>query len=147
MTLETSLFTAQSVDNQAGDLTAQGANGGPVFLSTQPFSPGINTGAAFTPNAFTLYTNWANASGSNAAAQQSVSRGEVLFNTLPMMISVVAGFNDVRGQPMVAGTCTTCHNTPERGRRLVARDDEHRDRLSHSQPAVLTASCNDGTRL
>src|SRR6266404_4403622 len=47
VTLETSLFTAQSADTQAGDLTAQGANGGPVFLSTQPFSPGINTGAAF----------------------------------------------------------------------------------------------------
>src|SRR6266849_5458594 len=115
VSLETSLFTAQSVDNLAGDLTAQGANGGPVFLSTQAFSPGINTGAAFTPNAFTLYPNWASASGANAAAQQSVARGEVLFNTFPMMISVVPGFNDVQGQPVIMGTCTTCHNTPNVG--------------------------------
>ena len=29
------------------DLTAQGANGGPAFLSTQPFSPGSSPGPAF----------------------------------------------------------------------------------------------------
>ena len=44
VSLETSLFTAQSQDNLAGDLTAQGANGGPEFLSTLPFSPGMNSG-------------------------------------------------------------------------------------------------------
>jgi cytochrome c peroxidase len=147
VTLETSLFTAQSVDNQAGDLTAQGANGGPVFLSTQPFSPGINTGAAFTPNAFTLYTNWANASGANGAAQQSVARGEVLFNTLPMLISVVPGFNDVQGQPVIIGTCTTCHNTPNTG------GDSLPDMMNigtTSPTANLpsyTVHCNDGSQL
>jgi len=147
VTLETSLFTAQSADTQAGDLTAQGANGGPVFLSTQPFSPGINTGAAFTPNAFTLYTNWASASGANAAAQQSVARGEVLFNTFPMMISVVPGFNDVQGQPVIMGTCTTCHNTPNAG------GDSLPDMMNigtTSPTANLpsyTVHCNDGSQL
>jgi cytochrome c peroxidase len=147
VTLETSLFTAQSADSQAGDLTAQGANGGPVFLSTQPFSPGINTGAAFTPNAFTLYTNWASASGSNAAAQQSVARGEVLFNTFPMLISVVPGFNDVQGQPIIMGTCTTCHNTPNVG------GDSLPDMMNigtTSPTANLpsyTVHCNDGSQL
>ena len=147
VTLETSLFTAQSADTQAGDLTAQGANGGPVFLSTQPFSPGINTGAAFTPNAFTLYTNWASASGSNAAAQQSVARGEVLFNTFPMLISVVPGFNDVQGQPIIMGTCTTCHNTPNVG------GDSLPDMMNigtTSPTANLpsyTVHCNDGSQL
>jgi cytochrome c peroxidase len=147
VTLETSLFTAQTADTQAGDLTAQGANGGPVFLSTQPFSPGINTGAAFTPNAFTLYTNWASASGSNAAAQQSVARGEVLFNTLPMLISVVPGFNDVQGQPIIMGTCTTCHNTPNVG------GDSLPDMMNigtTSPTANLpsyTVRCNDGSQL
>jgi cytochrome c peroxidase len=147
VTLETSLFTAQSADTQAGDLTAQGANGGPVFLSTQPFSPGINTGAAFTPNAFTLYTNWASASGANAAAQQSVARGEVLFNTFPMMISVVPGFNDVQGQPVIMGTCTTCHNTPNVG------GDSLPDMMNigtTSPTANLpsyTVHCNDGSQL
>ena len=147
VTLETSLFTAQSADTQAGDLTAQGANGGPVFLSTQPFSPGINTGAAFTPNAFTLYTNWASASGSNAAAQQSVARGEVLFNTFPMLISVVPGFNDVQGQPVIMVTCTTCHNTPNAG------GDSLPDMMNigtTSPTANLpsyTVHCNDGSQL
>jgi len=147
VTLETSLFTAQSADTQAGDLTAQGANGGPVFLSTQPFLPGINTGAAFTPNAFTLYTNWASASGSNAAAQQSVARGEVLFNTFPMLISVVPGFNDVQGQPIIMGTCTTCHNTPNVG------GDSLPDMMNigtTSPTANLpsyTVHCNDGSQL
>jgi cytochrome c peroxidase len=145
--LETSLFTAQSVDSQAGDLTAQGANGGPVFLSTQPFSPGINSGAAFTPNAFTLYTNWAAASGTSAAAQQSVARGEVLFNTFPMLISVVPGFNDVQGQPVVMGTCTTCHNTPNAG------GDSSPDMMDigTSSPRPNFPSyqiqCNDGTQV
>ena len=147
VTLESSLFTAQSADTQAGDLTAQGANGGPVFLSTQPFSPGINTGAAFTPNVFTLYTNWASASGSNAAAQQSVARGEVLFNTLPMLISVVPGFNDIQGQPVIVGTCTTCHNTPNVG------GDSLPDMMNigtTSPTANLpsyTVHCNDGSQL
>ena len=115
VSLESSLFTAQSVDNLAGDLTSQGANGGPAFLFTQPFSSGINSGAGFDPNAFTLYTNWASASGTNAAAQQAVARGEVLFNTFPILISVVPGFNDVRGQTQVVGSCTTCHNSPNVG--------------------------------
>src|SRR5690349_10400801 len=34
---ETKLFTAQIHDRLAGDLRGQGANGGPGFLSTQPF--------------------------------------------------------------------------------------------------------------
>ena len=147
VTLETSLFTAQSTDTQAGDLTAQGANGGPVFLSTQPFSAGINSGSAFTPNVFTLYTNWANATGTNGAAQQSVARGEVLFNTFPMMISTVPGFNDVQGQTVIVGTCSTCHNTPNVG------GDSLPDMMNigTSSPKANLPSyliqCNDGTQL
>jgi cytochrome c peroxidase len=113
--LESSLFTAQSVDSLAGDLTAQGAHGGPEFLSTQPFSLGINSGTGFDPNVFTLYTSWATASGSTASSQQSIARGEMLFNSMPLLISVVPGFNDVLGQPQVIGTCSTCHNTPNVG--------------------------------
>src|ERR1700732_424301 len=147
VSLESSLFTAQSVDTLAGDLTAQGANGGPVFLSTQAFSPGINSGAGFDPNAFTLYANWASASGSNGAAQQSVARGEVLFNTFPIIISVVPGFNDVRGGGPVTGTCTTCHNTPNVG------GDSSPDMMdigtSSPQPNLpsYVIHCNDGTQI
>ncbi len=39
---ESGLFTAQSTDTAAGVLTAQLGNGGPLSLSRQPFSIGIN---------------------------------------------------------------------------------------------------------
>jgi cytochrome c peroxidase len=113
--LETSLFTAQSEDNVAGSLIAQGARGGPIFLALQPFRPGINSGAKFNPNAFSIYSRWTNAGGPNAAARQSIARGEMLFNNRPMNISVVPGFNDVQGQALIVGTCTSCHNTPNVG--------------------------------
>jgi len=115
VSLESALFTAQSEDSLAGDLTAQGANGGPGFLSGQAFSPGINSGSSFNPNAFSLYNSWANATGADAAAQQSVARGEMLFNGFPMRITNVPGLNDVQGQTQIAGTCTTCHNAPNVG--------------------------------
>lgn len=139
VSLESSLFTAPSVDTLAGDLTAQGANGGPVFLSTQAFSPGINSGAGFDPNAFSLYTNWASASGSNGA-EQSVARGEVLFNTFPILISVVPGFNDVRGGGPITGTCTPCHNTPNVGGDSSPDMMGHRNQLSPTESPFLRDS-------
>ncbi len=121
---ELSTFTAQQVDNRAGDLTAQGGNGGPLFLSTVPYYPGINdslggnpTGAAFNPNAFTLFSAWSDLSGNNPfiPARESVARGEMLFNTTPVVIQDVKGLNDVLGQTTIVGTCTTCHDTPQVG--------------------------------
>ena len=145
--LETALFTAQSVDTAAGDLTSQGANGGPLFLSTQPFSAGINSGSSFDPNAFTLYGNWANATGTNGPAQQAVARGEVLFNTRPMLISAVPGFNDVQGQTQVMGTCTTCHNAPNVGSDSVfAMMNIGTTSPSAALPSYLVR-CADGTQL
>ena len=144
---ETALFTAQSQDTLAGDLTAQGANRGPQSLSTQPFSPGINSGSGFDPNVFNLYTQWAAVSGSNAAAQQSVARGEVLFNTYPVLISAVPGFNDVRGQAQILGTCSTCHNTPNVGGDSLP---EMMDIGPGSPKANLPSyfiQCNDGTQV
>jgi cytochrome c peroxidase len=113
--LESGLFTAQSEDNLAGSLIAQGGRGGPIYLALQPFYPGINTGKRFDSNAFKLYPKWANVTGANARWQQSIARGEMLFNNRPMRITAVPGFNDVQGQAQVIGTCTTCHNTPNVG--------------------------------
>jgi cytochrome c peroxidase len=149
VSLETSLFTAQLDDTLAGDLSSQGANGGPVFLSTQPFTLGINSGAGFDPNAFNLYSNWANASGTSAAAQQSIARGEVLFNSFPIQISGVAGFNDIEGQTVVMGTCSSCHNAPNVGSgsdpALAMMN------IGTSSPSIDLPSyvvlCNDGTQL
>ncbi len=118
--LETGLYTAQARDENAGSLTAQGAIGGPVNLSTQPFYIGINdplggnpTGAPFDPNAFSLYTHWANLV--SQPYRQAVARGQALFNTFPIPITGVGGLNDALGVSVINGTCTTCHNSPNVG--------------------------------
>ncbi|GAC1398239.1 MAG: hypothetical protein NVSMB68_14050 [Thermoanaerobaculia bacterium] len=130
VSLETSLFTAQSSDNAAADLGTRGATGGPVPLSKQNFFTGINdplganpTGAAFDPVVFTLFENWSREShggDSNAVARASIARGEALFNTLPIDIAGVTGLNDLPGLPAsLRGTCTTCHDTPNVGNHSV----------------------------
>jgi cytochrome c peroxidase len=117
---ETGLYTAQVNAHHAGDLTADGAIGGPVELSKQSFFVGINdslgadpSGAIFTPNVFTLYKPWSNVAES--PYRQSVARGEDLFNNLPIPITDVGGLNDVLGQQVIMGACTTCHDTPNAG--------------------------------
>jgi cytochrome c peroxidase len=130
--LETALFTAQVRDNDAGELTAYGGNGGPNALVTQTFYIGINdnfgdsqTHAAFTPLVFDIYNAWASASGSGngtVAQRRAVARGQALFNTRTINISGVSGINDEAafGNPAtVAGTCTTCHDTPNSGNHSV----------------------------
>lgn len=117
--LESGVSTAQVFDVQAGSLTAQGATGGPYTLSKQITYIGINdplggdpTGAPFNPNVFTLYDSWQN---SSSPYRRSVARGEALFNNFPIPIANVAGLNDVLKQPVIMGTCTTCHDTPNAG--------------------------------
>src|SRR5579863_3515918 len=126
---ETSLRTAQAYDYQAGTLSANGATGGPVALASQQFFIGINdsfpasfgfnpTGAAFNPDIFSLFNAWVN---SKNAAQASITRGQTLFNSLPITISGVAGINDVVGLPTsFSGTCGTCHDTPNVGDHSVS---------------------------
>jgi cytochrome c peroxidase len=147
VSLETSLFTAQSEDSLAGNLSSQGARGGPVLLSQQTFYPGINSGAGFNPNAFTLYPKWAGVSGSNAASRQAIARGEMLFNNRPIRISAVPGFNDVRGQSEVVGTCSTCHNAPNVGSdSSFAMMNIGTDSPKADLPSYVLL-CNDGTPL
>lgn len=117
---ETALYTAQARDEDAGDLTAQGANGGPSNLASQQFYIGINdslgddpTGAKFNPQVFNLYKSWADPNQRDS--RQAVARGQALFNTLPIAITGVGGLNDALGQPVINGTCTTCHDSPNVG--------------------------------
>lgn len=121
-------FTAQSFDNSADDLGAQGATGGPAQLSRQKFFVGINdalggdpTGARFNPAAFNLFDSWSGLqdTSSTAAARASIARGQALFNTLPITITGVAGLNDLPGLSSISGTCTTCHDTPNVGNHSV----------------------------
>jgi hypothetical protein len=147
---ETGLFTAQAHDDRAGSLRADGAKGGPLALSLQPFYPGINdpvglnpTGAAFDPSAFTLFDAWADLTEPRRRdaldhARSAIVRGERLFNSLPITISGVAGLNNevfpngVAVPDSFTGTCTTCHDTPNAG--------------SHSVKAPLNIGLTDASR-
>jgi cytochrome c peroxidase len=64
---EVALASAQVYDNQAGDLRAAGAEGGPDAILAQEFHIGINdnfgdsqTHAAFNPVVFTIFDRWTN---------------------------------------------------------------------------------------
>jgi len=128
--METALYTAQVFDTAAKELDAAGAHGGPDALITEPFYIGINdnfgdsqTHAPFTPIVFDIYDAWAASPGDGTGAQRrAVARGQALFNTRAINISGVSGINDEAafGNPAtVAGTCTTCHDTPNSGNHSV----------------------------
>ncbi len=136
---ETGLFVAQASDNQAGSLNADGATGGVQALADGSFYFGINdffagdyeTKAPFNHDVMSLFTAWNNPPppplrgaappAADAAARASIARGEQLFNTRPFPITNVAGLNDVLNQPVVRGTCSTCHETPNAGTQSVPR--------------------------
>jgi hypothetical protein len=140
------LFTAQVFDSKALFLGAQGAKGGPHFLVAQTFYFGINdvvsgdyrTGAPFSPAVFTLYDTWTNLAGGHddggraVQARRAVARGQALFNTKPIQIKDVKGLNDDLSVPVLQGTCTTCHDTPNSG--------------NHSIPAPLDIGLTDASR-
>ena len=129
VSFEMEVHTAQVWDFQAGPLEAAGARGGPEPLVAQEFYWGINdplgadpTGRPFDPTVFTLYDAW-QASSPPArgplAARAAIARGQELFNHKPLAIVGVSGLNDDLGQPSIAGTCTTCHDTPNAGNHSV----------------------------
>jgi cytochrome c peroxidase len=140
---ETGLSTAQTRDNQAGQLSYDGASGGPRNLSNQPYTPGVNDplggnpiGVNFNSSAFSLYTAWENIpthprfpwqpptpGESSDEMKREIAAGEKIFNTQPVIITGVRGLNDnaTIGSPAsITGTCTTCHNTPNVGNHSVA---------------------------
>ncbi len=152
VSFETALYTAQSQDENAGNLTAFGATGGPANLSTQPFYIGINdslggdpNGNAFNPNVFTLYNNWANLN--SQPNRQAVARGQALFNTLQFQITGVGGLPDTQ-----AGHCTTCHDSPNVGNHSFSVPLNIGTTVYPPVPAldvaglpVYTVQCSDGT--
>ena len=128
VTFETGLFTAQTFDNNADVLHADGATGGPVALSLQKFFKGINDPinppnppGFFDPNIFDLYKPWLGLSGAGEAAYRlSVARGEEVFNTTKIKITGVPGLNDLPGlPPVIDGFCGTCHDSPNVGNHSV----------------------------
>jgi cytochrome c peroxidase len=149
---ELGLFTAQNLDDAAGRLTVQGANGGPTFLSGVVSYFGINdtlvgdyrTHSPFTPTVMTLYQGWQSylEDGRNAdperqdrrvaVARRAIARGEALFNGKPIVIQGVGGLNDDLGVAALPGTCSTCHNAPNAG--------------THSVPMPLDIGISDAAR-
>jgi hypothetical protein len=126
---ETALASAQVYDGQAKDVHDAGGRGGADEILKQPFYIGINdnlgdsqTAAPFSPIVFTIYDAWVQATGTAADARRAVARGQQLFNTKPIAIVGVSGINDeaVFGKPPVlVGTCTTCHDSPNAGNHSV----------------------------
>ena len=145
---ESSLFTAQIHDKDAGDLAARKAKGGPKYLAQQTFYFGINdtvagdyqTGESFNPVVMSLYDTWdrynkhadQHSEESAASARAAIVRGQALFNSLPIHISSVKGLNDDLGIDVIQGTCTTCHNAPNSG--------------NHSVPMPLDIGISDESR-
>jgi len=142
---ESGLFTAQIRDNDAGDLTEEDALGGPKALTKQKYYFGVNdtlagdykTHKPFNPTAMSLYDSWnrfkANKSPhSTKGARAAIARGQALFNSKPIIIKNVKGINDDLGVSKLAGTCTTCHNTPNSG--------------NHSTPMPLDIGVADESR-
>ena len=124
---EMQIFTAQQFDFRAGMLDDSGAKGGPAPLVNQQYYFGINDPlgadpAGFNPVAMTDFTAWddgAERGHGQDGARAAIARGEVIFNTRPISITGVSGLNDDLGQPTIAGTCTTCHDTPNSGNHSV----------------------------
>ncbi len=137
---EMGLFTAQTKNFAAGPTDVQGATGGPLALTTQPFFISINSSVhallpngseqpgglnapgdgVFTSNIFDTFNSW---TGAGAPFRASVARGQAIFNSRPINITGVAGINDdvaqgglvPGGVPALQGTCGTCHDTPNLG--------------------------------
>jgi hypothetical protein len=127
---ELGLTSAQGFDYVAGPLDAAGASGGPVQLAEQPYYPGINdslggepTGAAFNKEAMQLFGAWEQSVPRkfvdiHRQARADIAAGEKLFNTAPLTIADVRGLNDngaINRPTTLAGTCTSCHDTPNVG--------------------------------
>lgn len=133
---ELGLLTAQVRDRAAGSLTAAGAQGGPATLGRQPFCIGINdplgmlpsmpgaclgVSRSFDPIVFTLFGAWRDAA---SPERRAIARGEAIFNTRQFAIDNVPGLNAAPGDPVpgpiLTGTCTICHDTPNAGNHSVA---------------------------
>ena len=70
----------------------------------------------------TLFDSWSNLHGNAAqnARRASVARGQELFNSKPIAITGVAGLNDNLNVPVIHGSCTLCHDTPNVGNQSVS---------------------------
>jgi len=130
------MATAQAHDFRAGPLDVHGATGGPVTLgrqTMQDFFIGSNDplggnprGEPFSPKVSSLFDGWMqhgqHPGEQNGAkrARASIVRGQALFNSKPISMTGVAGLNGELHVASIAGTCGTCHDTPNAGNHSIA---------------------------
>jgi cytochrome c peroxidase len=91
------------------------------------------------------------ASGTAATApQQSIARGQAVFNGTVINITGVSGLNDELNQSSISGFCGTCHDTPEVGNHSVAAPlnigiaDAAPPALNVADLPLLTLTCKSG---
>ena len=123
------IFTAQSFDNRAGDLTGgdgSGATGGPATLASLSCAditsclPVAPTFILPVPE-FSLYPSTFSSFGTSSQESQraSILRGAAIFNGgVSFTVNGVSGFNDVLG-PNFKATCNTCHSVQNVGNNFV----------------------------
>jgi hypothetical protein len=121
---EMNLVTAQRNGHFAGSLNARGALGGPENLAAQPFFVSINDvlgadvlSGLFEPHSMTLFDEWRESKNPHQAA---IARGAELFGAMRINITGVGGLNDDLGQPVIVGSCTSCHDAPNVGNHSLA---------------------------
>jgi cytochrome c peroxidase len=121
---EFNLQTAQHNGRGSGNLSARNVRGGPDQLADEIFFVTINdvlgadvlTGE-FAPHAMSLFDGWASSKNPEQAA---IARGAALFGADRIDLTGVGGLNDDLGIPLLPGSCTTCHDTPNVGNHSVA---------------------------
>ena len=118
VSFENGIFTAQSVDDSAGDLSKNGANGGPLPLS-ELYPDGQDSVAGKTQlTTFDIFNGWTNPPGGRlqSAKRKSIANGQFIFNNVVMQLTGIAGFNDKIGPGEgLQASCNTCHNTKNVG--------------------------------
>ena len=145
---ELRLFATQVADRSAGSLTEGAARSGPGPLAGEAFCIGINDplemlpsmpgscagpSGGLNPFAFTLFRGW---TSSSSERRKAIARGEAIFNTRQFVVDNVPGLNgrpeDPVRRPILNGTCTVCHDTPNAG--------------NHSVPLALNIGVADAPR-
>lgn len=131
LAFEQNLYSAQLKLN---GLNLEESNGGPRFIAEElapKFFVGQNDSLSGNHNnvVFNLYKQWEPGNHKDkhlTELQESIGRGEQIFNTKSFVISNVPGLNSAVNDPLynpkdpfpnksIIGTCGTCHNTPNIG--------------------------------
>ncbi len=130
--MEMGLSSAQAQDQRAGELTSRGATGGPAALDQQSFFIGMNDPVGLDPGnpipfhfnngIFNLFDSWQTGN----PYQQSIARGQAIFNSRMFPITGVAGLNGatfpngVTVPQTITSTCGVCHDAPNAGNHSIS---------------------------